>query len=79
MCGRFPGLQTGSLRSPNKNNELYLNVKTPDAQNPKKILNFNFTDLESHFIGAQKRGLGKHQACCGQSCIGTDLVDFSTT
>jgi hypothetical protein len=37
-----------------KNNELYLNLKTSDPKNPKKVLNFNFTDLESHFVEAQK-------------------------
>jgi hypothetical protein len=42
----------------NKNNEFYLNLKMSDAKNPKKVLNFNFTDLESHFVEAQKEGGG---------------------
>src|SRR5262249_54767468 len=39
-------------------NELYLNVKVADAKDPKRILNLNFTDSQSHFIQAEKSGGG---------------------
>jgi len=36
------------------NNELFLNLRIQDPRNPKKVLNLNFADLESHFVEAQK-------------------------
>jgi len=38
--------------------ELYLNLKTLDPKNSKRVLNFNFTDVESHFIETEKSGGG---------------------
>ncbi|PYU76582.1 MAG: hypothetical protein DMG49_01210 [Acidobacteria bacterium] len=42
----------------NNNNEVYLNLKISDVKNPKKVINLNFADLESHFIQTQKSGGG---------------------